>query len=39
MQWNDDDGEWVEDDFLDMLFMWGVAIMIIVLTLTAGYLW
>jgi hypothetical protein len=39
MQWNDDDGEWVGDDYLDRLFMLGALIMILLFTIMAIDLW
>jgi hypothetical protein len=36
---NDNDGEWVGSDYLDLMFVLGGMIMIMALTMVAYYLW
>lgn len=39
MSFNDDDGEWYPDEFIENMILFGVFVFIFVATITACYLW
>jgi len=39
MSFNDNDGEWYEDEFIEGMFLFGVLVFIVSTTITACYLW